>query len=417
MTVRDAFVRLHRWVGLAMALFLVIAGLTGSIIAFNHELDAWLNPELYHVDTRGQTKSPLDLAAQIQAGERDRYVSYVPLEVEPGHALVLGLRVRPDRLTGQSSDTASYEMFVNPITGATLGERTWGVCCFERKHIIPFLYSIHYSLHLPELWGMRVMGVVAIAWMIDCFVGFYLTLPGKKSSSSSSFWSRWKSAWQIKRDANRYRVNFDVHRAVGLWLWLLFFTIAISGVYLALRFEVFRPALAMVMSISPDPFEQAPATGAATGTAAVGTATVAAGGSQSTAVTYQSIVATATEEGRRRGWKPPFDVFHSPEFGLYGVGFGDHHAAGIGVPYLYFDANTGKVRTEFVPGQGTIGDVFMQTMFPLHSGQIVGLPGRILISFSGIAVVVLTVTGVVIWAKKRKGRQATTNRTRSRLAA
>jgi uncharacterized iron-regulated membrane protein len=56
-------------------------------------------------------------------------------------------------------------------------------------------------------------------------------------------------------------------------------------------------------------------------------------------------------------------------------------------------------------------------MFPLHSGQIIGLPGRILISFSGIAVVVLTVTGVIIWAKKRRGRLATAFRTSQRQAA
>jgi uncharacterized iron-regulated membrane protein len=401
MTFRDALVRLHRWVGLAMAVFLVIAGLTGSIIAFNHELDAWLNPELFHVTTRGPAQDPLELAARVQAAERDRFVAYVPLEVEPGHALVLSLRVRPDRLTGQSSDEASYELFLDPVTGARLGERTWGECCFARKQIIPFLYSIHYSLHVPGLWGMRVMGIIAIAWMLDCFVGFYLTLPATKSLRA--FWSRWKPAWQIKRDANRYRVNFDVHRAVGLWLWLLFFGIALSGVALALRYEVFRPVLAVVMSLSPDPFEATP--GATTG------------GNTTASVTYRSILAAATREGQRRGWPAPFDVFHSPEFGVYGVGFGDHHAPGIGVPYLYFDANTGLVRTQIIPGQGTAGDVLLQSMFPLHSGQIIGLPGRILISFSGIALVVLTVTGVVIWAKKRKGRLATAARTQQRVAA
>jgi uncharacterized iron-regulated membrane protein len=405
MTLRDALVRLHRWVGLAMALFLIIAGLTGSVIAFNHDLDEWLNPELFRVETRGQAKSTLDLAAQVQAQERDRYVSYVPLHVEPGHALVLGLRLKPERMTGQTSDLLSYEMFLDPVTGAKLGERTWGVCCFERKQLLPFLYSIHYSLHVPGVWGMRVMGIIAIAWMIDCFVGFYLTLPAAKPRSfwSRSFWSRWKPAWQIKRDANRYRVNFDVHRAVGLWLWAMFFMLAVSGVYLALRYEVFRPALALVTTISPDPFEQAPASPPAAGA--------------NISVTYHSIVATAMQEARRRGWEAPFDVFHSPEFGMYGVGFGDHHRPGIGVPYLYFDANTGQVRTEHIPGQGTAGDVFMETMFPLHSGQILGLPGRILISFSGIAVVVLTVSGVVIWAKKRKGRIATVARMRHRPAA
>ncbi|MGH8479080.1 MAG: PepSY domain-containing protein [Gammaproteobacteria bacterium] len=52
MTSREVWIRLHRYAGLAMALFLTIAGLTGSMIAFNHELDEWLNPELFHVSSR-----------------------------------------------------------------------------------------------------------------------------------------------------------------------------------------------------------------------------------------------------------------------------------------------------------------------------------------------------------------------------
>ncbi len=41
---RSWLVRLHRWFGLAIALFLFVAGLTGAVIAWDHELDAALNP-------------------------------------------------------------------------------------------------------------------------------------------------------------------------------------------------------------------------------------------------------------------------------------------------------------------------------------------------------------------------------------
>ena len=41
---RDAFVIIHRYVGLMLVPFLVIIGLTGAILAFYNELDRWLNP-------------------------------------------------------------------------------------------------------------------------------------------------------------------------------------------------------------------------------------------------------------------------------------------------------------------------------------------------------------------------------------
>lgn len=44
----------------------------------------------------------------------------------------------------------------------------------------------------------------------------------------------------------------------------------------------------------------------------------------------------------------------------------------------------------------------MQAQFPVHSGRILGLPGRILISVMGLVVAMLSVTGVVIWLRKRK---------------
>ena len=43
----------HRYVGLVMTVFLVVAGLTGSLLAFNRELDAALNPELFRVEPPG----------------------------------------------------------------------------------------------------------------------------------------------------------------------------------------------------------------------------------------------------------------------------------------------------------------------------------------------------------------------------
>lgn len=51
---RPVLVLLHRYVGLATALFLFLAGLTGSLLAFHHEIDEWLNPGFYAVGEGGE---------------------------------------------------------------------------------------------------------------------------------------------------------------------------------------------------------------------------------------------------------------------------------------------------------------------------------------------------------------------------
>ena len=73
---------------------------------------------------------------------------------------------------------------------------------------------------------------------------------------------------------------------------------------------------------------------------------------------------------------------------------------------VYNDADTGTVGAIKTYGSGGRGDKFLDWQLPLHTGQIFGLPGRILICLSGFVVIALSVTGVVIWWKKRSARRA-----------
>src|SRR5690606_40937334 len=69
---------------------------------------------------------------------------------------------------------------------------------------------------------------------------------------------------------------------------------------------------------------------------------------------------------------------------------------------LYFDGHSGELLGDFVPWQGTAADIFVQAQFPVHSGRILGLPGRILISIMGVVVAMLSITGIIIWRRDRK---------------
>jgi uncharacterized iron-regulated membrane protein len=103
-------------------------------------------------------------------------------------------------------------------------------------------------------------------------------------------------------------------------------------------------------------------------------------------------------------------VWWQAESGLWGVGFfapgGDHGDGGLGNPWLYIDGRDGHLVLASLPGEGSAGDVALQAMFPLHSGRILGVPGRILVSLMGLAVAGLSITGVMIWARKRRAQAA-----------
>jgi uncharacterized iron-regulated membrane protein len=110
---------------------------------------------------------------------------------------------------------------------------------------------------------------------------------------------------------------------------------------------------------------------------------------------------------QRRGWdEPPGSVFYGAQHGLYAVSFyrpeDDHNT--MAMKMLFVDAMDGSFKGGRIPWEGTAADVFMQLQFPLHSGRIAGLPGRIFLSFMGLVVALLSFTGIVIWFKKRAAR-------------
>ncbi|KRA60468.1 peptidase [Caulobacter sp. Root655] len=400
----------HRWVGLLIAGFLFVSGVTGAVISWDHELDDVLNPQLMFAQSKGGPALPaLDLARQIEARDPRVSVTYAPLAPEPGGALAFGVEGKRDPATGKLFEPGYNQVFIDPVTGAEQGRREWGaVWPITGETFVSFLYVLHYSLHIPEMWGIDrwgiwLLGVVAILWTLDCFVGFYLTLPPRQKASAKAaaqnagrgFWSRWKPAWLIKTSASAYRINFDIHRAFGLWLWGVLFTVAFTAFSLNLYSEVFYPVMSKVSKVTPGPFDLRRPVDHHSPIVATRS--------------YAQVIDTARAEATRRGWKaPPGSAFYAREYGIYGVAFhepgGDHGAAGVGPPYLYYDGKTGALLGDSQPWVGTAADIFVQAQFPLHSGRILGIPGRILISATGVVVAALSVTGVVIWLRKRKAR-------------
>lgn len=417
---RATLVLLHRWAGLFMAGFLFLSGLTGAIISWDHELDEWLNPHLTAARASGPARDALALAAEIEARHPQVQVTSLPLAAEPGHSLAFWVEPRVDPATGNLFEPGFNQVFVDPASGEELGRREWGaVWPVTAENAVSFLYKLHYSLHLPEMWGIDrwgiwLLGIIALVWTVDCFTGFVLTLPARKRMkegergseddpagdeplpAAPGYWQRWKPAWKIRWRSSAYKLNFDLHRAGSLWTWGLLFILAFTAFSLNLYREVFFPAMSLVSEVTPSPFD--------TRQPAALNQPIAA------RIDFRQALAHASEEARRRGWpEPAGSLFYSREFGIYGVAFfhpeDDHGAGGVGHRTLYLDGGDGRLLGDREPWKGTAADIFVQAQFPLHSGRILGVPGRILISVMGLVVAMLSVTGVYVWWKKRRARR------------
>lgn len=412
-SLRKCWVVFHRWAGLITAPFLIVTGLTGAVISWDHELDDWLNPHLREVHSQGELLSPLELAARVERDYPQIRVASIPLNTGNQESLALFVMPKQNPDTGKLYTPGFNQVFLDPISGEEMGKREWGaVWPLSSENFVSFLYKLHYSLHLPEMfgtdrWGIWLLGGIAIIWLVDCFVGFYLTLPSrpkkkkgiaiqpKNAERRSGFWSRWKKAWGLRLNAGNFKLNYDIHRAFGLWTWVLLFVIAFSAVSLNLRREVFLPLLSAVTTVSPgvlDKRERTPMHEPV-----------------EPKLTYSEILPVAIKEAKRLGWQePPGRIGYFMNLGVYAVDFyypdADHGVAGGGHRRLLYDAQSGALLGNRIPWTGTAGDIVSQAQFPMHSGRILGVGGRILISLMGVVVALLSMTGIYIWWKKRVAR-------------
>jgi uncharacterized iron-regulated membrane protein len=388
---RRYLVLVHRWLGLCTAVFLLIAGLTGAIISWDKELDRWLNPALYEAKSASAVgaRTTLELADQFERADPRVRVGYVPLSVPSGSALGIFVDPRRDPATGKAFELGFNQVALDPATGEVQAKRMWGQVSASRENLLPFLYKLHYSLHIPSGFGVELgtllMGIVAMGWVIDCFVSLWISFPS---------WKSWRKSFAFRLREGGYRLNFDLHRSGGVWVWGLLLTMAVTAVYMNLQREVVRPIVALFSPLTPSPF----------------TSRTPSPAEQpiEPKVSREHVLDRARVEGERLGLGAPAGgITYSPDYGFYGVGFfepGDELGDGLGNAWLYFDGQDGKPVGAEIPGKGSAGDILLQAQFPLHSGRILGLTGRILVSLLGLVVAMLSVTGIVIWAQKRRAR-------------
>lgn len=115
----------------------------------------------------------------------------------------------------------------------------------------------------------------------------------------------------------------------------------------------------------------------------------------------------ALAEARRRGWREPVRFSYVvPRAGYYAFRFGQENKPGFGVSHIYVAVDDGRILAVEHAGHDRPGDMVADVMLPIHSGQVAGLPGRILVFAFGLLVTMLSITGIYIWWKKRRARRS-----------
>jgi uncharacterized iron-regulated membrane protein len=192
---RKLLFNLHLYGALFIGLFVVVIGVTGSIMAFEENLDRLFNPQLFHIQPAGSTLPVADIfhaAAVAFPGER----------------------INNLRLSQDETDSVMFRVkggkqaFLNPYNGQLLGTRDPNTP----------LQTIH-TIHLTLLIGKSGRAVVASVTGVLLFLvlsGIYLWWPLKR--------------FKVKWKASLRRVTFDLHNASGIYSALFLLVLGITGI-------------------------------------------------------------------------------------------------------------------------------------------------------------------------------------------
>ena len=297
-------------------------------------------------------------------------------------------------------------MFVDPYTGEELGRRQFGAISQGVINVMPFIYMLHYNLALGS-FGMWVLGICALIWTIDCFVGFYLTLPQRRKraspttsipegKASKSWWQRWQPAWNIRWKSSSYKLNFDLHRASGLWLWLILLIFAWSSVYMNLWDTVYTWTTRVVFEYKT-PWTELPKLDQSLQEPKLNW--------RQAQITGERLMA---EQAQQHDFtvKQVMAVWLDRERGVYSYSVRssrDIQDRG-GETRVFFDADTGEFKFILLPSGQYNGNTVTSWLVALHMANIFGLPYRIFVCVLGLVIAMLSVTGIIIWMKKRQAR-------------
>ncbi|MBB5606130.1 MULTISPECIES: PepSY domain-containing protein [unclassified Janthinobacterium] len=390
---RPALAALHRYAGLLMAGFLIVAGLTGSALAWKDELEGALLPGVFRVTPPAPGAVPLDallLRERVAAHFPQAQISFAPLSAPAGHSMQFYLPHRDD------APLASDEVFVDPYTGAMLGQRRWGEISQGLINLLPFIERLHYALALGDT-GLLMFGLIAILWTIDCFIGAALTFPArlKNCSPGAKPWlQRWRPSWLLRRHGGSYKLVFDLHRAGGLWLWAMLLVFAWSGV----AFNLYDVYAAVMKPIFPhQPTEEVLATHTPTRAPQLNWQEARAQGRVLMAGLADQQHFSIIEENA---------LSYESRLGLYSykVRSSRDVREQKGLTTVIFDAASGKLVTTWLPTGTASGDTFRSWISALHMASMWGWPFKLFICAMGVAVTGLSLTGVLVWRRKRQGQ-------------
>jgi uncharacterized iron-regulated membrane protein len=349
---------LHLYSGLAAAPLLLMLGLTGSYLTFEYPIDRLLNPGLNYVHPQ---------PAQLSL---DRLVAVV--RTAHPEARVVSIALSPYLASPDLAYTAQIAIPGKPVRTVYLDQYAGRILGEQSGHTVSaVVHDLHTNLLTGEDGPGSVFLMVAAALLVVLSItGMLLWWPRKILSVN---WS-----------ASSRRIVFDLHNALGFYAFTFMLLFGVTGVIVHWQ-SIILPVTNRALHITdaePEFHSKAPSATANHQTLddVACTAALAVPGARVTQISLPNAT------GIYRIWmKYPED------------------STPLGRTNLLIDPYSGAVLWERTSRSAPATTrFFRQWNRELHTGDLLGWPGKILMCLMSLTLPVLAVTGPLFWFRKRR---------------
>ncbi len=353
---------LHLWLGLASGTILIIVALTGSLLAFEAELEPVLFKHYHIVDPAGQRlslDSVVTLAQNAYAGQK---VSRIIVHAEANRSVEVRVGTKGENNKGVQL------MYVNPYNGQILYKGVYTKKFFQQVR------SLHRFLLLGDT-GKIITG-------ISCAICFFLTISGLVL-----WWPANKSAmkqrFKIKWNASGKRLNWDLHAVTGFYLSIFLLVVTFTG--LIMSYDWLENTI--LKMVDGKQVKEAKVKSPSKG-------------KEIKPGIYQDILQQTNQIYSGDGFVA-FAIAAKPSQAIT-VTKENTNGMVASSDIAYFDAKNGSLIKKVPFAKLTPGAKFRKMITPAHTGSLLGWPGKILALIVALFTASLPISGFLIWLGKRK---------------
>ncbi|HEY8616599.1 PepSY-associated TM helix domain-containing protein [Phenylobacterium sp.] len=356
----------HLWLGLSAGLVFAVAGVTGALLVFYVAADTAIHPQLRALSAEPPPAAYEPILQALQRHAPDGPGAWRIEVTEHGGAVPVRYYDPPET---RGRGFAPLMVWVDPARGQVVREAFWG------EYLATWIYDLHYALLLGDL-GKQLLAAIGVLVLVLLVGGVWLWWPPR---------GKLRSALTLKPAATPQRRIYDLHKVAGIYGVVQLAILTLTGVALGAPDWV-RPGLQAL-----GPLYQAPKP-----------ASVLPASPQRISVDVAVVRARAVFPQARLAW---IETPASPT-GVYRINLQQPGEPSRRFPRtnVWIDQYSGAVLAVRDPRREAAGDVVLNWLHAVHSGEVAGLAGRLLVLVSGVGAAALFATGFVRFLHKRRAR-------------